>query len=159
CMYHQYPFVTRNRDTGALLSTSSYWSIANRVSHFFNFDGPSLAVDTACSSSLTAIHLACASIRRAECIMAVAGGVNLNLHPSKYLRLQQQGMLASTAESKSLGNGDGLVPGEGVGAVLLKPLARAIEDDDIIHAVIRSTVINHGGMTNGFTVPNPNAQA
>ena len=128
CMYQQYPFVTSNHAAGALLSSSSYWSIANRVSHFFNFNGPSLAVDSACSSSLSALHLACAGIKRGECIMAVAGGVNLNLHPSKYLRLQQQGMLASTAQSKSLGDGDGLVPGEGVGAVLLKPLSLAIRD-------------------------------
>jgi acyl transferase domain-containing protein len=91
--------------------------------------------------------------------MAVAGGVNLNLHPSKYLRLQQLGMLASTAQSRSLGDGDGLVPGEGVGAVLLKPLSSALRDRDIIHAVIKSTVVNHGGKTGGFTVPNPNAQA
>ncbi|MBC2632220.1 polyketide synthase, partial [Salmonella enterica subsp. enterica serovar Enteritidis] len=34
-------------------------SIANRVSYFCNFNGPSMAIDTMCSSSLTAIHLAC----------------------------------------------------------------------------------------------------
>src|SRR5262249_21730918 len=32
-------------------------SIANRVSHYCNFHGPSMAVDTMCSSSLTALHL------------------------------------------------------------------------------------------------------
>ena len=159
CMYQQYPFVASEQDTGALLSTASYWSIANRVSYFLNLNGPSLAVDSACSSSLTAIHLACQSIKRGECAMALAGGVNLNLHPSKYLRLQQLGMLASGAHSKSLGDGDGLVPGEGVGAVLLKPLSWAMQDSDIIHAVIRSSAINHGGRTSGFTVPSPNSQA
>ncbi|HCB96428.1 MAG TPA: hypothetical protein DEP65_13150, partial [Ruminococcus sp.] len=34
-------------------------SIANRVSYYCNFNGPSMVVDTMCSSSLTAIHLAC----------------------------------------------------------------------------------------------------
>ena len=61
-------------------------SIANRVSYFFNFNGPSMAVDTMCSSSLTAIHLACESLKRGECQLAIAGGVNISIHPNKYLR-------------------------------------------------------------------------
>ncbi|MBC7134205.1 MAG: type I polyketide synthase, partial [Oceanibaculum nanhaiense] len=55
--------------------------------------------------------------------------------------------------------GDGYVPGEGVGAVLLKPLDRALADGDRIHGVIRGSMLNHGGKTNGYTVPNPGAQA
>ncbi|UCH49735.1 MAG: SDR family NAD(P)-dependent oxidoreductase [Betaproteobacteria bacterium] len=157
-MYQQYPFLSPNLETGAVLASSSYWAIANRVSFFFGLTGPSLAVDTACSSSLTAIHLACESLKRGECVMAVAGGVNLNLHPSKYLRLQQLGMLGSTAQSRSLGDGDGLVPGEGVGAVLLKPLGLAIRDKDPVYGVIKRSAVNHGGKAGGFTVPNPNAQ-
>ncbi|RZL00112.1 MAG: type I polyketide synthase, partial [Rubrivivax sp.] len=67
---------------------------------------------------------------------------------------------ASDGLCKSFGEGgDGYVPGEGVGAVLLKPLAKAIEDGDQIHGVIRSSAINHGGKTNGYSVPNPVAQA
>ncbi|MCP4044209.1 MAG: SDR family NAD(P)-dependent oxidoreductase, partial [Gammaproteobacteria bacterium] len=57
---------------------SAYWSIANRVSYTFDFHGPCMAVDTACSSSLSAIHLACESIRRGECRVAIAGGVNIS---------------------------------------------------------------------------------
>ena len=52
---------------------SAYWSIANRVSYFLDLHGPSFAVDSACSSSLTAIQLACESLRRGECSMAIAG--------------------------------------------------------------------------------------
>ncbi|MDN3720402.1 beta-ketoacyl synthase N-terminal-like domain-containing protein [Roseibium salinum] len=52
-------------------------SIANRVSYFLNFHGPSIAVDSMCSSSLTAIHLACESLRTGDCSVALAGGVNL----------------------------------------------------------------------------------
>src|SRR5262249_31003823 len=55
-------------------------------------------------------------------------------------------------------DGDGFVPGEGVGAVLLKPFARAVADGDRIHAIIRGTAINHDGKTNGYTVPSPVAQ-
>ena len=64
---------------------SFLYSIANRVSYYFNLKGPSMAIDTACSSSLTAIHLACQSLLSGENKMALAGGVNLSLSTSKYL--------------------------------------------------------------------------
>ncbi|MBO0781630.1 MAG: SDR family NAD(P)-dependent oxidoreductase, partial [Ktedonobacteraceae bacterium] len=62
-------------------------SIANRVSYVCNFHGPSMAIDTMCSSSLTAIHLACQSLQRGGCEVAVAGGVNVSIHPNKYIAL------------------------------------------------------------------------
>ncbi|WP_440119138.1 SDR family NAD(P)-dependent oxidoreductase [Paenibacillus sp. QZ-Y1] len=134
-------------------------SIANRVSYFCNFRGPSLAVDTMCSSSLTSIHLACQSLRLNECKVAVAGGVNVSVHPNKYILLSQGNFLSTKGRCESFGQGgDGYVPGEGVGAVLLKPLARAVADGDRIYGVIKGSALNHGGKTNGYTVPNPNAQ-
>jgi polyketide synthase PksN len=134
-------------------------SIANRVSYFYNFHGPSMAVDTMCSSSLTAVHLACQSLIQGGCKLAIAGGVNVSIHPNKYLMLSQGKFLSSKGRCESFGmGGDGYVPGEGVGAVLLKPLSKAIEDKDQIYGVIKASVINHGGKTNGYTVPNPNAR-
>ncbi len=134
--------------------------IANRVSYFCNFHGPSMAVDTMCSSSLTAIHLACQSLQRSGCELAIAGGVNVSIHPNKYLVLGQGRFVSSKGRCESFGQGgDGYVPGEGVGAVLLKPLSKAITDGDHIYGIIKATALNHGGKTNGYTVPNPNAQA
>ncbi|CAN93348.1 polyketide synthase [Sorangium cellulosum So ce56] len=134
-------------------------SIANRVSYFCDFHGPSLTLSTMCSSSLTAIHLACQSLQQGECELALAGGVNASIHPNKYLGLSQGQFVSSTGRCESFGaGGDGYVPGEGVGAVLLKPLSRAIADRDHIYGVIKGTSINHGGKTNGYTVPNPTAQ-
>ena len=74
---------------------SFYWSVANRVSHYFNFSGPSITIDTACSSSLTAIHLACAAIRSGEVGAAIAGGVNLSLHANKYNALSDMRFLST----------------------------------------------------------------
>lgn len=134
-------------------------SIANRVSYFMNFQGPSMAVDTMCSSSLTAIHLACQSLEKGECDAAIAGGVNVSIHPNKYFILSYQKAASSKGRCMSFGKGgDGYVPGEGVGAVLLKPFSRAIEDKDHIYGIIKGSAINAGGKTNGFTVPNPLAQ-
>lgn len=135
-------------------------SISNRVSYFCNWQGPSMTVKTMCSSSLTALHLACQSLQLGDCEVAVAGGVNLSLHPGKYLLLGQSKFASSKGLCEAFGiGGDGYVPGEGVGAVLLKPLASALADNDRIYAVIKATAVNHGGKTNGYTVPNPNAQS
>ncbi|ODP28425.1 Polyketide synthase [Paenibacillus nuruki] len=143
-----------------LFPMTSFSSVANRVSYLLDLHGPSKPVDTMCSSSLTAIHEACESIRSGACELAIAGGVNLYLHPSNYIGLCAQQMLAADSQCKSFAEqADGFVPGEGVGVLLLKPLSKAIADGDAIHAIIRGTGINHGGKTNGYMVPNPTAQA
>ncbi len=161
-MYGEYQLhEAEERQRGVpVLANSAYWSIANRASYFFNLKGPSLALDTACSSALTAIHLACESLRAGGCSMAIAGGVNVLIHPNKYLMLSQGRFLSSDGKCRSFGaGGDGYVPGEGIGTVLLKPLSRALADGDHIHGVIRGSAVNHGGRANGYTVPSPKAQA
>ncbi|MFF7446751.1 MULTISPECIES: SDR family NAD(P)-dependent oxidoreductase [unclassified Streptomyces] len=135
------------------------FSAANRLSYWLDAHGPSMVVDTACSASLTALHLACESLRSGESRIAVAGGVCVNVHPSKWVVLSELRMLAPGGRCRAFGaGGDGFVPGEGVGAVVLKPLAAAIADGDPIRGVIRGTAVNHGGRTNGYTVPSPKAQ-
>jgi acyl transferase domain-containing protein/acyl carrier protein len=154
-MYDDYHFFERKVST-------SYWNsfVANRVSHYFNFRGPSMTVDTACSGSLTGIFMAYESLRNGHCSAAIAGGTNLSIHPTKYARLTQLNMLSGEGRCKSFGiGGSGYVPGEGVGAVLLKRLEDAVRDGDHIYAIIKGGALNHGGKTNGFTVPNPHAQA
>ncbi|MEV0636193.1 SDR family NAD(P)-dependent oxidoreductase [Streptomyces sp. NPDC050619] len=161
-MYEEYQlYGAQSQALGDPLAVSgSAAAIANRVSYFCNFHGPSMSVDTMCSSSLTSIHLACQSIRWGDCDVAVAGGVNLSLHPNKYLLLSMGNFVSSSGRCQSFGaGGDGYTPGEGVGAVLLKPLAKAVADGDRIYGVIKGTALNHGGKTNGYTVPNPQAQA
>ncbi|WP_046166742.1 SDR family NAD(P)-dependent oxidoreductase [Chromobacterium vaccinii] len=139
---------------------TSFASVANRLSYFLDINGPSLPVDTMCSSSLTALHEACEHIANGDCDLAFAGGVNLYLHSTSFTDMSSQHMLSADGKCKSFGGGaNGFVPGEGVGVVLLKPLERAVADGDIIHGVILATQVNHGGKTNGFTVPNPAAQA
>ncbi|WP_244547787.1 beta-ketoacyl synthase N-terminal-like domain-containing protein, partial [Bradyrhizobium sp. OK095] len=138
---------------------TSFGSVANRVSYLLDLHGPSMPIDTMCSASLTAIHEACEHLYRDECELALAGGVNLYLHPRTYVDLCAMRMLSQDGRCKSFGKGgDGFVPGEGVGVVVLKRLSQAEADGDVIHAVIRGSSINHGGKTNGYTVPNPVAQ-
>ncbi|GFE86020.1 SDR family NAD(P)-dependent oxidoreductase [Steroidobacter agaridevorans] len=139
---------------------TSFSSVANRVSYFLDITGPSLPIDTMCSSSLTAIHEACEHINRGDCELAFAGGVNLYLHPATYTWLSSQQMLSRDGLCRSFGaGGNGYVPGEGVGVVMLKSLSSALRDNDNIHGIILATHVNHGGRANGYTVPSPRAQA
>ena len=139
---------------------SNLATIANRVSYFLNLHGPSMVVDTMCSSSLTAIHLACQDLKLGRTALALAGGVNVTIHPNKYLMLSAGRFISSDGHCQSFGEGgDGYIPGEGVGVVVLKRLSDAKRDGDHIYGVIRGSALNHGGKTNGYTVPNPQAQA
>lgn len=86
--------------------------------------------------------------------------MNAIVHPYKYLHLSQVGFVSSDGRCRAFGEGgDGYVPGEGVGVVVLKPLARALEDGDRVLGVIKGSAVNHGGRAGGFFVPNPAAQA
>ncbi|MEU2743005.1 SDR family NAD(P)-dependent oxidoreductase, partial [Streptomyces sp. NPDC007095] len=134
--------------------------VANRVSYHFDFRGPSVANDAACASSLVSVHQAVAALRAGECGMALAGGVNFAWSPKLFVAFSQAGMLSPTGRSHAFDKGaDGFVRGEGGAVLLLKPLARAVEDGDLVHAVIKGTGTNHGGRTNSLTVTNPAAQA
>ena len=135
-------------------------SIANRVSYFLNLHGPSMVVDTMCSSSLTAIHLACQDLKLGRTALGIAGGVNITIHPNKYLMLSAGQFISGDGHCQSFGEGgDGYIPGEGVGVLVLKRLSDARRDGNHIYGVIRGSALSHGGKTNGYTVPNPQAQA
>lgn len=161
-MYHEYQLYGAQEQLQghAIALSGNAAAIANRISYFCNFTGPSITIDTMCSSSLAALHMACQSIFNQDCRVAIAGGVNVSIHTNKYVALEAGNFLSSNGRCASFGaDGDGYVPGEGVGAVLLKALPQALADGDHIYATIKGTAINHGGKTNGYTVPNPHAQA
>jgi amino acid adenylation domain-containing protein len=133
--------------------------LPNRVSHFFNLCGPSELIDTACSSSAVAVHRAAMSLAAGECALALAGGVNLLLMPDRFLAMKNAGLLSPDGSCRVFDRkADGVIRGEGVGAVLLKPLRRAALDGDAIYAVIKGSAVNHGGRTGSLLASNPVAQ-
>ncbi len=133
---------------------SAFSAAAGRIAHFMGLEGPCLAIDTACSSSLVAAHLAVRSLREGECRAALAGGVNLLLDPSSSIGMSATGALASDGVCRPFdGSATGYVRGEGGGLLVLKLLRDAVADGDKILAVIQGSAVNHGGRTNGLTVP------
>lgn len=145
-------------DTFCVLGTSNAM-VANRFSYFMNLNGPSLVIDTQCSSSLVALNYACKSILSGECEMAIAGGSNFIIPDKYYILLSQVKALSPDGRCKTFdSSADGFVSGEGACALLLKRLDAAIEDGDNIHAVIKSSSVNHDGRSNNVAAPNSNAQ-
>lgn len=132
--------------------------IPGRVSYLLDLKGPSVLIDTACSSSLVAVHTACNAIRNGDCEMAIAGSSKLNMLP-----LEDGNMLG--IESKSYkcrafdDESDGTCLGEGIAAIILKPLSKAVKDMDNIYAVIKGSAVNQDGSSAGMTAPNAMAQA
>ncbi|MBD2773048.1 type I polyketide synthase [Iningainema tapete] len=158
--YHQILF---NQDPAAI---DSYVDSGNtgatasgRLSYLLGLSGPCLSVDTACSSSLVTVHLACQSLRRGECDLALAGGVNIILSPEHNICLSQAHMLSKDGRCKTFdATANGFVRGEGCGVIVLKRLRDAQADGDNILAVIRGCAINHDGRTSALTVPNGKSQ-
>src|SRR5436305_8095577 len=133
--------------------------LAARISYFLNLKGASLTIDTASSSSLVAIHLACESLRSGESEMALAGGVFVMSSPQYYLMAAKTHMLSPDGTCKTFDRGaNGIVLGEGVGTLVLKPLGAAIADRDHIYGVIKGSAINQDGRTKGITAPDMLAQ-
>lgn len=135
--------------------------VANRVSYFYDFHGPSVAVDTACSSSLVATHQAVQALRSGECDVALAGGVNALITPAVTLGFDEIGeVLAPDGRIKSFSaDADGYTRSEGGAMLVLKRVDDARRDGDQILAVIAGSAVNHDGRSNGLIAPNPDAQA
>jgi phthiocerol/phenolphthiocerol synthesis type-I polyketide synthase E len=135
--------------------------LATKVAHQFNLRGPALSVQTACSSALVAVHLACQSILNGECEMALAGGASLRIPHHVGYWYDPGSMVSATGHCRPFdARSDGTIFGSGVGVVVLKALADAIDDGDRIHAVIRGSALNNDGATKmTFAAPNAAGQA
>ncbi len=161
--HNDYAAVLRETRAGAEPHRSVATSpsiVAGRVSHAFGFHGPSVAVDTLCSSSLVAVDQAVRALRDGSCEQALVGGVNVICDPGQYEAYARAGVLSDEGRCRTFDAGaDGYARGEGVCALVLKPLGRARADGDRILAVVKSVATNHGGDAQSLTAPNPEAQS
>lgn len=154
-MSNEYGFLLYKNQVKSSNTTGNSFAIAAaRISYFLNLKGPAIPIDTACSSSLVSAHLGCQALRSGEVDMALVGGVTLYLSPESYMGMCSAGMLSPEGKCKSFDNdADGFVPGEGVGALVLKRLKDAERDNDHIYGLIVGSGINQDGKTNGITAP------
>src|SRR5216110_2471540 len=159
-MSHEYEqLLSEQKASEMSVLSASYAMAAARIAYLLNLKGPAIPIDTACSSSLVATHLACQALRHQEIDMALVGGVSLYLTPGSYIGMCAAGMLSPDGQCKTFdASANGFVPGEGVGALVLKRLADAEADHDQIYGVIIGSGINQDGATNGITAPSVKSQ-
>ena len=135
--------------------------LANRISYFFDFHGPSEIVNTMCSGAAVALHRASAALRRGEIDNAIVGAAKIIVRPDGFIAGSRLNVISNTSSVRSFGkDANGYVRGEGVATVMLKRLSDARRDRDHIYAAILSSAINFngaGGMS--FIAPNPEAHA
>lgn len=158
-MSSEYSFLQADGNTSIDTTGNSFAIGAARIAYYLNLKGPAIPLDTACSSSMVGIHLANQALLNHEIDMALTGGVSLYLTADSYLGMCQAGMLSPQGQCKAFDDSaNGFVPGEGVGALVLKRLQDAEADNDNIYGVILGSGINQDGKTNGITAPSVNSQ-
>lgn len=144
-----------------LLLANDKDTLATRVAYHLDLTGPAVAVQTACSSSLVAVHLAAQALLGGDCDIALAGGVSVRPPLHEGYRYQHGGILAPDGRCLPFdADAHGVVPGNGVAAVVLRPLAAALAAGDTVYAVLKGTAVNNDGAAKvGFTAPSVTGQA
>ncbi|MFB7184026.1 type I polyketide synthase [Streptomyces sp. NPDC056230] len=144
---------------GRIAAGVSHSGICGRLSYFLGWRGPSITVDTACSASLVALHLAVQGLRRRECDIALAGGVNAIHHPRSTALFSDLTALSPDGLCKTFDDAaDGYGRAEGCGMIVLKRLSDARRDGDTLLALVRGSAVGQDGESAGLTVPNGAAQ-
>src|ERR1044072_5139822 len=135
--------------------------LSTRVSFKLNLKGPSYTIQSACSSSLVAVHQACQHLRFGECDAMLAGGSAVRVPQAEGYLAEKRNVYSLDGHCRPFDTtGQGTIFGSGVGAVLLKPLEKALADGDNIVAVIKGTAINNDGSAKiSYTAPSVGQQS
>ncbi len=146
--------------TDGLMVGNDKDALATNVGYRLDLRGPCVSVQTFCSTSLTAFHLACASVRRGECDMAMAGGVSIRV-PDRVGYVYHEGDQASPdghVRTFDIG-AKGSMYGDGCAVVMIKRLDRALADRDTVLAVVRGSAFNNdGALKFSFQAPSIDGQ-
>ncbi len=154
-IHHLLPSPDPDHRSNAVMMQNDINSAATRISYKLDLRGPSLSVQTACSTSLVAVHAACRSLLAGECDMALAGGASIRFPAPAGYTYAKESISSPDGHCRAFdAQAAGTVPSNGAAMVLLKPLADALRDGDVVYATILGSAINNDGATKvGYTAP------
>ncbi len=121
-------------ETGSFTASA----LASRITKSFDLMGGAVAIDAGEASSLAALSCCVDQLRSGDCDMMVCIGAQHDMTPMLYEDLSLGNRLAvDKPRSPFDAAADGMVPGEGCGALLLKRLSDARRDNDPIYGILR----------------------
>ena len=132
---------------------------ASRIANRLDLKGPAFTIDGACASALLAVDRACRDLAAGEIDLALAGGVHLSHDVAFWSVFCQLGAMSRSQQIRPFDRrADGLLPGEGIGVVVLKRAADAERDGDRVYAVVRGTGVASDGRGASLMVPQVDGQ-
>lgn len=130
--------------------------LANCISYYFGFLGPSEIINTMCSGFAVALHRAVVALRIGEIDRAIVGAANIILQADRLIALSKSNQLSTQQIVQSFGKeGDGYLCSEAVGTIMIERLTDARKHGRYIYANIRNTAVNYN-KPGGMSISSPN---
>jgi len=141
------------------ISTAIPNIVTSRAANRLNLCGAAFIVDAACASSLIALEQAIRRLRNGECDLAVVGGLFLTQTPTFWHVFDLLGGLSPSGVLRPFDRrADGLVVGEGGGAVILKRSDDAARDENRVYALIKGVGSASDGLGLDVMAPSSRGQ-
>lgn len=160
-VYHVTPSVGMTLHESSVVIGNDKDHLTTRIAYKLGLTGPAITVQTTCSTSLVALQLAWQALLTYQCDMALAGGVSIAFPQETGYEYEEGFILSPDGHCRAFdARGQGTVPGDGAGVVVLKRLSDAMKDGDHIHAVLIGAAVNNDGSGKiGYTAPSLHGQA
>lgn len=129
--------------------------LATRIAWKLGTTGQAFSVQCGCSSGLAALHQARIALLTGQAEMALVGAVSLAAPHQEGYDYLAGGIRSADGKVRVFDrDASGTVFTNGVAAIVLKPLNKALEDGDSILGVIESSALNNDGADKAsFTAP------
>ena len=132
---------------------------ASRAANRLDLGGAAFVVDAACASSLLAMEIGVERLREGKTDAVVACGINFTNVPGFWYLFGQLGAFSPTGQIRPFDSrADGILIGEGAGAVVLKRAEDAQRDGDRAYAVIKGLGSSSDGKAAGILAPSSEGQ-
>ncbi|KAJ8030667.1 Fatty acid synthase [Holothuria leucospilota] len=130
--------------------------IANRLSYFFDFKGPSYTSDAACATGLLVLEMAFKDVLNGKCDYALVGAVNITIRPQMTMAFGQLQVLSPDGKCKTFDKlADGFGRAEGIVALFItrESLCRRVYGH-----LVHSITSHCGFIEQGISFPSMEAQ-